>query len=151
MYDALLPNSFFQLNKNLTHSQLQLFSAFFKQRLINHIKYQIFHYTCCNTLNRVTSFRGPSPRHCARATQLLSKKCRSGGEPLATLCLNKSSSYSPFLCRSVAWPKTLRNCAGVRWLDYTNMVQYRRDDGKIVPELAGQKIDPQAHAADIKN
>ena len=31
------------------------------------------------------------------------------------------------------------------------MVQYRRDDGKIVPELAGQKIDSQAHAADIKN
>ena len=46
---------------------------------------QIFHYTCCNTPKRVTSWRGPSPRHCARATQLLSKKYRSGGEPLATL------------------------------------------------------------------
>ena len=34
---------------------------------------------------RVTSFLGPSPRNCARATQLLSKKCRSGGELLATL------------------------------------------------------------------
>ena len=47
---------------------------------------QIFHYTRCNTLRRVTSWRGPFPRHCTRATQLLSKKCRSGGEPLATLC-----------------------------------------------------------------
>ena len=36
---------------------------------------------------RVASLRGPSPRHCARATQLLSKKFRSGGEPLAKLCL----------------------------------------------------------------
>ena len=35
---------------------------------------------------RVTSWRGPSPRHCTGATQLLSKKCRSGGELLATLC-----------------------------------------------------------------
>ena len=52
-----------------------------------YIKYQIFHYTRCNTPKRVTSWRGPFPRHCARATQLLSKKCRSGGEPLATLCL----------------------------------------------------------------
>ena len=32
------------------------------------------------------SWRGPSPRHCARVTRLLSKKCRSGGKPLATLC-----------------------------------------------------------------
>ena len=29
---------------------------------------------------------GPSMGHCARALQLLSKKCRSGGESLATLC-----------------------------------------------------------------
>ena len=26
---------------------------------------QIFHFTCCFTLKRVTSLRGPSPRHCA--------------------------------------------------------------------------------------
>ena len=45
-----------------------------------------FIYTRCSTPKRVTSLRGPSPRHCARATQLLSKKCCSGGEPLATLC-----------------------------------------------------------------
>ena len=49
---------------------------------------QIFHYTRCNTPKRVTSWRGPSPRHCAWVTQLLSKKCRSGGEPLATLVSN---------------------------------------------------------------
>ena len=51
----------------------------------NHLN-QIFHYTRWITPKRVTSWRGPSPRHCARATQLLWKKCRSGGEPLATLC-----------------------------------------------------------------
>ena len=45
---------------------------------------QMFRYTRCNTPKRVTSWRGPSSRHCSRATQLLSKKCRSGGEPLAT-------------------------------------------------------------------
>ena len=37
------------------------------------------------TPKRATSLRGPSTHHCARATQLLSKKCRNGGEPLATL------------------------------------------------------------------
>ena len=37
----------------------------------NNIVNQIFHYTRCNTPKRVTSWRGPSPRHCARATQLL--------------------------------------------------------------------------------
>ena len=47
---------------------------------------QLFHYTRWITPKRVRSWRGPSPRHCAWATQLLSKKCRSGGEPLATLC-----------------------------------------------------------------
>ena len=46
---------------------------------------QIFHYSRWITRKRVTSWRGPSPRHCAQATQLLSKKCRSGGESLATL------------------------------------------------------------------
>ena len=46
---------------------------------------QIFYYTCCNTLKCVTSWQSPSPRHCARATQLLLKKYRNGGERLATL------------------------------------------------------------------
>ena len=35
--------------------------------------------------NLLTRWRGPSPRHCARATRLLSRKCRSGSEPSATL------------------------------------------------------------------
>ena len=47
---------------------------------------QIFHYTCCIMQKPVASWRGPSLHHCARATQLLSKKCLSGGKPLATLC-----------------------------------------------------------------
>ena len=46
---------------------------------------QIFYYTRCNTPKRVTSLRGPSQRHSARATQLLLKKCSSGGKQLAAL------------------------------------------------------------------
>ena len=43
--------------------------------------------TGCIPPERVTSLRGPSTRHFVCATaQLVSKKCRSGGEPLATLC-----------------------------------------------------------------
>ena len=34
------------------------------------------------TPKRVSNLRGPSPPHSARATQLLSKKWCSGGEPL---------------------------------------------------------------------
>ena len=30
----------------------------------NNTKYQIFHYTRCITPKRVTSLRGPPPRHC---------------------------------------------------------------------------------------
>ena len=48
---------------------------------------QFLHKTRCITPKLVTSLRVPFPRHCARATQLLSKKCCSGGEPLATLWL----------------------------------------------------------------
>ena len=43
---------------------------------------QVFYYTRCNTPERVTSWRGPSPPHCAQTIQLLSKTCRSDGEPL---------------------------------------------------------------------
>ena len=47
---------------------------------------QIFYYTRCITLKRVTSLRDPSLRYCALyVTQLLSK-CRRSGEPLAALC-----------------------------------------------------------------
>ena len=46
---------------------------------------QIFHYTRCITQKRVTSLRDPCPHHCARATQLISSKCFSCGEPLGTL------------------------------------------------------------------
>ena len=46
---------------------------------------QTFHYTHCITPKRVTSWRGPSPPHCVRITQLLSTKYRSGSESLVTL------------------------------------------------------------------
>ena len=52
----------------------------------NGVSNQIFHYTRCITPKRVTCWQGPLPRHCARATQLLSKKYLSDGEPLAALC-----------------------------------------------------------------
>ena len=52
----------------------------------NYSSNQIFHYTRCNTPKRVTSWWGPCPRHCAGTTQLLLKKCRSGGEQQAKLC-----------------------------------------------------------------
>ena len=44
-------------------------------------KYSVFqsnHGTRCTTTKRVTSFLGLSPRHCARATQLLLKKYGKG-------------------------------------------------------------------------
>ena len=47
----------------------------------NSVTNQIFHYIAALRRN-VQRVRGA--RHCARATQLLSKKCLSGGEPLAT-------------------------------------------------------------------
>ena len=54
--------------------------------MVNQIKAFIILTVTCNTPKRVTSWRGPYPSHCTRATQLLSKKCRSSGEPLATMC-----------------------------------------------------------------
>ena len=46
------------------------FNDVFAVLISNHI----FHYTRCITPKRVTSLRGPYPRHCARATQVFSKK-----------------------------------------------------------------------------
>ena len=44
---------------------------------------------------KCVSMRGLSRHHCALATQLFSKKCRSGGEPLtATLCQIQPVRYS---------------------------------------------------------
>ena len=43
---------------------------------------QIFYCTRFNNPKCVTSLRSPTPHHCARALQLLSKKCCNGGEPL---------------------------------------------------------------------
>ena len=37
-------------------------------------------------MNYMMDLRGPFPRQCVRATQLLLKQFRSGGEQLATLC-----------------------------------------------------------------
>ena len=50
------------------------------------ISNQILHYTRCITPKRETSLRGPPPRHAPAGNTLFSKKCRSVGEPLATLC-----------------------------------------------------------------
>ena len=61
---------------------------------------QTFHYTRWITPKRVTNWRGPSPRHCARATQLLSEKYRSDGEPLATLSDLTGPRFEPLTSRS---------------------------------------------------
>ena len=75
-----MPNGLIKI-KQFYFDVLQLDISNFKGTKSN----QIFHHTRCITPKRVTSWRGPFPRHCASATQLLSK-CRSGGEPLAKLC-----------------------------------------------------------------
>ena len=60
--------------------------AFSQTYQIKHqIKIKNFNHTRCITSKRGMSLRSPSPRHCARATQLLSKKNRGSGETLATL------------------------------------------------------------------
>ena len=48
---------------------------------------QVFYYIGDINLKRISSLKGSFPRHCARATQLLSKRFCSGGEALATLCV----------------------------------------------------------------
>ena len=52
--------------------------------LLPKILNQIFH-TRCNTPKRVTSLRGPSPVFAPGQHSSFRRKCRSGGEPLATL------------------------------------------------------------------
>ena len=64
-----------------------------------HFSNQIFHYIRCNTLKRVTRRRGPFLRHCTRETQILSNKCRSGCESLATLHLT-NPRFEPQTSRS---------------------------------------------------
>ena len=47
---------------------------------------QFFYYTRCVTPNRATYLRDPTLRYWSGKTQLISKKFRSGGEPLVTQC-----------------------------------------------------------------
>ena len=71
---------------------------------------QIFHYTRCTTPKRVTSSRGPF--HCALATQLLLKKCCSGGEPLATVSNLTGLRFEPKTSRSSDERVTARPSGG---------------------------------------
>ena len=89
---------------------------------------QIFHYTSGITPKRVTSLRGPTSRHCSRATQLISKKFCSGSKPSATLCLIWSArDWTSTTCtrdkRVTAWStgpwKLLVNC-GINRLSKQN-------------------------------
>ena len=92
---------------------------------MGHIAYksnQIFHYTRWITPKRVTSLRGPSPHHCAQATQLLSKKCRSGGEPLATLSNLTGPRFKPQTSRSRDERVTARPTG--RLIDYIYIAYY---------------------------
>ena len=47
------------------------------------------------TSKHVACLQVPTPRHCVRAAQLFLKKCRSDGEPLATLCTNLHIPVTP--------------------------------------------------------
>ena len=69
---------------------------------------QFFCNTRCITQKRVTRWRGPSPCHCDRATKLLLKKCRSGGEPLATVFDLTGLRFEPQTSRSRAKRVTAR-------------------------------------------
>ena len=55
----------------------------------------IFYYTCCITPKCVACLPGPFPHHRSRAAQLLAKKYRSGGEPLAKLCRFDRPRFEP--------------------------------------------------------
>ena len=57
-------------------------------------------FTRCVTLKRVASWRDPYPCHCAQATQLLSKKCRSDVVQLVTLHGMTKPRFVPRTSRS---------------------------------------------------
>ena len=69
---------------------LQLFVLFYfqnsKKLFYRNFLSNVSHCTHWITPKDVTSLRGSTLRRCARAILLLLNKCRSGGEPLATLC-----------------------------------------------------------------
>ena len=89
---------------------------------------QIIHYTCCNTPKRVTSRRGASPRHCARATQLLSTTCRSSGEPLATLVSDLTGlRFEPQTYRSRDERVTARLTGRWQIFNVFNLLQLSKD------------------------
>ena len=52
-----------RLSFNCNQLRKQYFTLTFGTNAFSTVN-QIFHYTCCITPNRVTSLRGPSPRHC---------------------------------------------------------------------------------------
>ena len=72
-------------NNSETVKNANKLNEMIKQYKVKSNQNQIFCYTRCITSKRPTSLWGPSPRHCAWATPLFSKKCRSGGEPLAAV------------------------------------------------------------------
>ena len=59
-----------------------------------HLFKSIFHCTCCNTPKRVTGCLGPSPRHCARATQSFRR--------------NFASMYQYFCRKASRWEHCVR-------------------------------------------
>ena len=90
-----------------------------------------FHYTRFITPMRVMSLRDPSPRHCAAATRLLSKKYRSGGEPLIgnTVFDLTSPRFEAQICCFVVLPGCFRGMAasyvqrGHKRITYSTEVQ----------------------------
>ena len=60
-------------------------------------------YTSCITPKRVTSLLGPSPQHCAWATQFLSKKSRNGGEAIGKSVFDLTGpEFEPLTSRTKA-------------------------------------------------
>ena len=65
----------------LVFSGYEHFVKIVQKSRVEKFSIQTFHYTSCFTAKRVTNLRGPSTRHCARATQLRILKCCNSGEP----------------------------------------------------------------------
>ena len=86
-HDMSKSNHIREMSKHLCGLSFS-YKTSYEATVFNKIPNQIFHYTCCTTPKLVMSLRGTFKHHCALATQHLLKKCCSGRESLATLCLS---------------------------------------------------------------
>ena len=85
---------------------------------------RIFYYTRCITSKRVTSWRSSSPRHCALATQLLSKKYCSGASPWQHCCRFDCPRFEPQTSRSRGERVTARPTGWVKLQEISRMLSF---------------------------